>query len=301
MPDMVHLISIKPVLLGGVVSRFLDIKAVVFAIPGRGTVFSAQGMLAAVRRELVMLAYRLAYRPGKTRVIVQNAEDSEYFIAHRTFLRRDVRLIRGSGVDLRRFEPRPERQGIPVVVFASRMIREKGVEEFVAAAREVKQRGLEARFVLVGEPDPGTAGSYTSKELRELAEGGVVEWWGFRGDMETVFAESHIVCLPTFYGEGVPKVLIEAAAAGRAIVTTDTPGCRDIVQDGQNGLLIPPKDAHRLASAIGDLLADPVQRRQMGENGHQRARREFDVNTVVAQTMDVYAELAGQQPTSPAP
>jgi glycosyltransferase involved in cell wall biosynthesis len=295
-PDMVHLISIKPVLLGGVVSRVLGIKAVVFAIPGRGSVFSARGMLAAVRRGLVMLAYRLAYRPGMTRVIVQNAEDCEYFIARRIFRRQDVRLIRGSGVDLRRFAPRPERPGTSVVVFASRMIREKGVEEFVAAAREVKESGHPARFVLVGEPDPGSPGSYTVQELEAFAKSGLVEWWGFRRDMETVFAESHVVCLPTFYGEGVPKVLIEAAAAGRAIVTTDTPGCRDIVQDGHNGLLIPPRDGHRLASAIAELLADPARRRAMGENGHQRARREFDVNTVVNQTLDVYAELAGQPP-----
>jgi glycosyltransferase involved in cell wall biosynthesis len=154
--------------------------------------------------------------------------------------------------------------------------------------------------VLVGEPDVGNPGSYTSAELEALAQSGLVEWWGFRGDMETVFAECHVVCLPTYYGEGVPKVLIEAAAAGRAIVTTDTPGCRDIVQDGYNGLLVPPRDVQRLTSALRDLLADPVRRREMGENGHERARREFDVSTVVDQTMDVYAELAGLHPEPPA-
>jgi glycosyltransferase involved in cell wall biosynthesis len=291
-PDIIHLITLKPVLLGGIVSRFIGIKGVVMAIPGRGSVFSARGLIASLRRWLVLWSYRLAYRAGNTRVIVQNTEDRDYFVGNRIFKSADVRLIRGSGVDLRRFEFRPEPQGTPVIVLASRMLREKGVEDFVAAARELKRSGHVARFVLVGEPDPGNPGTHTREQLEAWARHGAVEWWGFRPDMENVFAECHLVCLPTFYGEGVPKVLIEAAAAGRAIVTTDIPGCRDIVQHDHNGLLVPPHDARQLASALGSLISDPVRRRAMGAQGHLRAKQEFDVRIVVEQTLQVYSELA---------
>lgn len=290
-PDIVHLITLKPALLGGVVSHFTGIKAVVLAIPGGGSVFSARGTLSALRRRLAVSAYRLAYHAGTTRVIVQNAEDREYFVGRGVFESEDVRLIRGSGVDLRRFEFRPEPPGTPVIVFASRMLKEKGVEDFVAAATELKRSGHAARFVLVGDPDPGNPGSHTREELAAWADSGIVEWWGFRPDMEKVFAECHLVCLPTFYGEGVPKVLIEAAAVGRAIVTTDIPGCRDIVQHGRNGLLVPPRDVQRLASALASLIADPVRRQAMGAEGHRRAKQEFDVRIVIDQTMQVYAEL----------
>jgi glycosyltransferase involved in cell wall biosynthesis len=289
-PDIVHLITLKPVLLGGIVSRFMGIKAIVLAIPGRGSVFSAQGALSKLRRWLVASSYRLAYGT-RTRVIVQNAEDGDYFVRQGIFKSQHVRLIRGSGVDLSRFEFRPEPAGKPVVVLASRMLKEKGVEDFVGAAMELKRSGQDARFVLVGEPDPGNPGSLTRAELAAWADSGAVEWWGFRPDMETVFAESHLVCLPTFYGEGVPKVLIEAAAVGRAIVTTDIPGCRDIVQDGVNGLLVPPRNAQRLASALGSLLSDPIRRREMGIQGARRAKKEFDVRIVVDETLRLYSEL----------
>lgn len=290
-PDIVHLVTIKPVLVGGIVARFFDVAGVILAIPGRGVVFSAQGARAAVRRLVATLAYRLAYRPAKTRVIVQNTEDREYFIAKRAFRREDVSLIRGSGVDLRRFGYREEPSGTPTIVLASRMLKDKGIAQFVAAAETLRKEGCQARFALVGGPDPGNPRSHSREELAEWSSHGQVEWWGFRNDMDRVFGECHIVCLPTFYGEGVPKVLIEAAASGRAIVTTDTPGCRDIVRHEHNGLLVPPGDSSALAAALRRLIENPEARRAMGKQGSRLAALEFTSEIVVEQTLAIYERL----------
>ena len=290
-PDLVHLVALKPMLLGGMVAKVVGVRRVILAVPGRGSVFSARGLLAALRRGVVTRLYRLAYRRGANRVIIQNAEDRDYFLARRVFAADDIRLIRGSGADISRFKPAPEVGGVPVVVFASRMLREKGAEDFVAAARLLKGRGVEGRFVLVGDPDPGNPHSHTRAELQAWADGGVVDWWGHRADIGAVFAGCHFVCLPTFYGEGVPKVLIEAAACGRPIVTTDQAGCRDIVRHEHNGLLVPARDVEALAAALERLLRDPALRQQMGARGRALVEAEFSLDIVVRQTLEIYREL----------
>lgn len=290
-PDLIHLVALKPVLLGGLAAKLCGFERVILAVPGRGSVFSARGPIAAIRRWLALLMYRLAYANRRNRVVIQNAEDREYFLRRRIFSESDVRLIRGSGVDPSTFTPAPEPEAPPVIVFASRMLREKGVEDFVNAARLLRARGVEARFVLVGEPDPGNPHSHTREELEAWAAQGVVEWWGFRGDMNAVFAQTHIVCMPTYYGEGVPKVLIEAAACGRPIVTTDMPGCRDIVRHGKNGLLAKPRDVVGIGRALERLLEDKQLREQMGRCGRQIVEREFSLQIVTDQTMALYDEL----------
>lgn len=290
-PTIVHLVTLKPLLLGGLAARLAGIRSVVFAVPGRGPVFSGSGFIARLRRGCVLLMYRWIYRPGLHRVIVQNVEDRDYFIRKRVFRHQDMRLIRGSGVDVTQFVPAPEPPGPPVVVLASRMLRQKGIVQFVAAARTLRAKGVSARFVLVGVPDSGNPDSHTAEELSEWQRCGAIEWWGFRRDMSAVFAASHLVCLPTYYGEGVPKVLIEAAACARAIVTTDTPGCRDIVQDGYNGLLVPPRDERALADAIESLLGDGERRREMGGNGRRRVEEQFGLEGVTSQTLAIYEEM----------
>jgi glycosyltransferase involved in cell wall biosynthesis len=290
-PGLVHLVALKPMLLGGMAAKLVGVQRVILAVPGRGSVFSARGLLAALRRSVVTRLYRLAYRRGANRVIIQNAEDRDYFLARRVFAADDIRLIRGSGADISRFKPAPEMGGVPVVVFASRMLKEKGAEDFVAAARLLKGRGVEGRFVLVGDPDPGNPHSHTRAELQAWADSGVVDWWGHRADIGAVFAGCHVVCLPTFYGEGVPKVLIEAAACGRAIVTTDQPGCRDIVRHDYNGLLVPARDVDALAAALERLLRDRALREQMGARGRALVEADFSLDIVVRQTLEIYREL----------
>lgn len=290
-PDLIHLVALKPVLLGGLAAKLCGFGRVILAVPGRGSVFSAKGSVAALRRWVALLMYRFAYASGRNRVIIQNAEDREYFVSRRIFSDSDVRLIRGSGVDPSAFIPVSEPEAPPLVVFASRMLREKGVEDFVNAAKVLRASGSDARFVLVGDPDPGNPHSHTREELDAWAAEGAVEWWGFRGDMNAVFAQAHIVCMPTYYGEGVPKVLIEAAACGRPIVTTDMPGCRDIVRHGENGLLAKPRDVVGVVHALERLLDDKQLREQMGRRGREIVEREFSLQIVTDQTMAIYDEL----------
>lgn len=289
--DIAHLVTLKPVLLGGMAARLLGLRRVVMAIPGRGSVFSAPGMLATLRRWCALAAYRLAYGRGRTRVIVQNVEDRNYFVERGVFRAADVVLIRGSGADVRVFSEQPEADGIPVVTLASRMLREKGIGDFVAAAAALRRQGAQARFVLVGDPDPGNPHSHTRAEIEQWVRGGDVEWWGFRADMHEVFRQSHIVCLPTYYGEGVPKVLIEAAASARPIVATDVPGCRDIVRDGYNGLLVPVRTPAALAAAIGRLLEGRELRVQMGKRGRLWVEEQFTTEIVAERTLGIYEEL----------
>jgi glycosyltransferase involved in cell wall biosynthesis len=291
-PTVIHLVTLKPLLLGGIIARMSRRRAVVLAVPGRGSVFSATGALAWVRRQAALSMYRLAYARTRNRIIVQNEEDRRFFVDRRIFAAADVRLIRGSGVDLSRFRPRPEHAGRMTVVLASRMLREKGVADFVEAAQMLRRRGSDARFALVGVPDHGNPHSHTAEELQRWHDEGRVEWWGHRADMNAVFAESSIVCLPTYYGEGVPKVLIEAAACGRPIVTTDTAGCRDIVRNGENGLLVKPRDVGELAAALDRLLSDASLRVSMGARGREWVEAEFDVALVVGRTLQIYEELA---------
>jgi len=288
---VVHLVTLKPVLVGGLAARLVGVRRVVLAIPGRGSVFSARGPLASLRRWCALLAYRRAYVPGSTKIIVQTVEDGEYFVLRGVFRREDVRLVRGSGVDLGHFRASPEPAGIPIVVLASRMLHEKGVSDFVAAATLLKKRGLRARFALVGEPDAGNPRSHTHEELESWAQAGAVEWWGFRADMDALLADCHVVCLPSYYGEGVPRVLMEAAAAARPIVTTDVPVCRDIVRNGWNGVLVPTRAPVVLADAIATLVSGPELRLVMGQRGRVLVQSQFTTQMVAGQTLAVYEEL----------
>lgn len=288
-PSLIHHVTIKPVLYGSVAARLAGTSAVVNAISGLGYVFSSDrggGPLRALAEGV----YRVALRRGRT--IFQNPEDRAQFVAAGMVRGEDTVLIRGSGADCARFAPRPIPPGPPVVALPSRMLWEKGVGTFVEAARLLRARGRSARFVLVGPTDENPT-AVPEAQLRAWQEEGVVEWWGSRDDMPGVMAAASVVALPTYYKEGVPKVLLEAAASGRPIVTTDIPGCREVVHDGVNGFLIPPKDVAALADAIDRLLASPELRARLGAVGRERALAEFSEEIVVEQTMRLYDEVLG--------
>ena len=194
------------------------------------------------------------------------------------------KLIRGAGVDLKLFSPQAETEGVPLVILAARMLWDKGVGEFVEAARILKRDGCECRMVLLGAPDPGNPASIERKTLCDWQMEGIVEWWGHREDMAEMFALSNIVVLPS-YREGLPKVLLEAASCGRAIVATDVPGCREIVHHNVNGLLVPPHDSKLLADAITTLIENSQLRLSMGNRGRAIVDAEFAEELVVRQTM----------------
>ncbi|MBW6464230.1 MAG: glycosyltransferase family 4 protein, partial [Firmicutes bacterium] len=274
-PDLVHLVTIKPVLYGGLAARLAGVPAVVAAVSGLGTVFVSRGGRAGLVRRVVSVLYRLALGHRNLAVIFQNPDDRAALMRIGAVEAHQTRLIRGSGVALEDCPLVPEPEGCPVVTMAARLLREKGVVEFVEAARLLAKRGIEVRFRLIGSPDPGNPTTITPEELATWRDEGLVELPGYRNDITAQYAQSHIVCLPSYYGEGLPKSLVEAAACGRAVVTTDMPGCRDAIEPGKSGVLVPARDAVALADAIQRLVEDGEQRRAMGRAGRELAEREF--------------------------
>jgi glycosyltransferase involved in cell wall biosynthesis len=242
-------------------------------------------------RRLLDRAYASSFSPQNVRIIVQNEADRLEVLRLCPAADARIHLVPGSGVDLAEFAPTAEPAGTPTVLLPARLLREKGIFEFAAAATEVRRGGLTARFVVAGRLDPANRGALSAQEMTQLAATSGVEWLGDCRNMPRCLSESHIVCLPTYYREGVPKVLLEACAAGRAIVTTDTPGCRDVVRAGENGLLVPPHDAGALAAAIRRLLEDPQLRSSMADAGRKRAEREFGIEGVVRSHLELYREL----------
>jgi glycosyltransferase involved in cell wall biosynthesis len=287
-PDIVHHVAVKPVLYGSIAARFVGACRVVNALAGLGWLFTSDSRLALFLKFYVRQALGLLL--SRDVAIVQNPDDKD--MLQRVGVRAErIRVIRGSGVDTGLFKTSAEPEGgVPVVVLPARMLRDKGVEEFVAAARQLRDQGSDARFVLVGDPDPENPASIPVPRLQQWQQEGVVEWWGWRQDMPAVFANAHLVCLPS-YREGLPKALIEAAAAGRAIVTTDVPGCREVVVPGETGILVPPRDVKALASALQYLLANRELRQRMGWNARKLAEEQFDTRNVVQQTLALYESL----------
>ena len=290
-PDVVHFVTIKPVLLGGLVARLAGVPAVVAAVSGLGFVFIAKGAKALVRRWLVGGLYRVALGHRNLIVIFQNPDDRDILAKLAQLPDSKVAMIRGSGVDLAQYDHTPLPSGVPVVLLAARLLADKGVREFVQAARLLTQQGVPARFCLVGGVDLNNPTSLTAVELAQWVNEGVVELWGHRLDMPQVLRSSYMVVLPSYYGEGLPKVLIEAASCGRAVVTTDHPGCRDAIDPGVTGVLVPVRNAPALAEAINELLNEPERCRAIGNAGRALAERAFDVRQVVAAHLRIYQEL----------
>ena len=290
-PDLVHLVTIKPVLYGGFTARLARVPAVVAAISGLGTVFVRTSGTAQRVRKAVEALYRLSLGHRNIRVIFQNPDDRATLVALGAVRKAQTVLIRGSGVDLSICPLFPEPPGAPVVSFAARLLNDKGVREFVEAARILLNRGLGARFWLIGAADPDNPSSVSDWELTAWRDEAVIEVLGHRTDIPLLFSQSHIVVLPSYYGEGLPKVLIEAAASGRAVVTTDHPGCRDAIEPNRTGLLVPVRDPVALADAIQTLIENPALRQSMGAAGRALAEQEFAIEQVVAAHLAVYREL----------
>ncbi len=292
-PDLVHHVAMKPVIYGSLAARLSGVPRVVNALAGLGYVFTSDQLTASLLRPVIGSAFKRLLNSRSTCLILQNNDDRAMFIRRRFINDARIRLIRGSGVDTAVFSPTPEPPGIPVVMLSSRMLWDKGIKEFVEAARQLKARGAEARFVLVGDTDTHNPTAISNEQLIAWHTEGVIEWWGLRDDMPAVLAQANIVCLPS-YREGLPKVLLEAASCGRPIVTTDTPGCREVVRNGENGLLIPVRSTLELADAIQNLIANPELRQKMGLRGREIVMSEFAVEKVVSETMAVYEELLKQ-------
>ncbi|NJN66453.1 MAG: glycosyltransferase family 4 protein [Chloroflexaceae bacterium] len=291
-PDLVHLVEMKPILYGTLPARLARVPARVHAITGLGYVFIGNGWKRTLLRTGVEWGFRFAFWGKHVRAIFHNPDDREVFTTRHLLRESQAVWVMGSGVDTEVFAPASELPGEPVVLLASRMLWDKGIGELVEAARLLKKRGVPGKFVLAGVPDPDNPASIPETHLRSWNEEGVVEWIGFHNDMPSLLAQSHIVCLPS-YREGASRALIEAASCGRPIVTTDVPGCRDLVRDGWNGLLVPVKDAVALADVLQTLLTNGEMRREMGQHGRELALARFDKAIIIRDTFAVYQSLLG--------
>jgi glycosyltransferase involved in cell wall biosynthesis len=286
-PLIVHHVTLKPTLYGGFAARLTGVPIVVNAMTGLGFVFTSSTLKARMIRMIAQWPLRIACRRRNVSMIFQNPEDMQKFADLGISYRDSSLLIRGSGVDTRLFAPGPGRAtSQPVVMLVSRMLWDKGIAEFVAAARALKAEGSSARFVMVGGTDPNPS-SVPEAQLRRWSDEGVVEWWGKRDGMPDIWRQADVACLPS-YAEGLPKSLLEAAATGLPLVATDIPGCREVVREGITGMLVPKGEAVGLAAALRRLIGSSELRRTFGANARAIAEREFTVGGVIEQTLALY-------------
>ncbi|HMD87892.1 MAG TPA: glycosyltransferase family 4 protein [Anaerolineaceae bacterium] len=289
-PDLVHNFTIKCVLYASIAARLTRKIRVTNSITGLGYIFINSDLKARLLHPMVLGFYKIALQ--NTQVIFQNLDDQRLFVKQNMVSEEQTTLVRGSGVDINKFYFSPEPAGTPRVVLAARMLWDKGIAEFVAAARILKNKNIISRFMLAGDCDPANPAAVPVEQLQAWQEEGVVEWCGWQDDMAQFYGHSHIVCLPS-YREGLPRSLIEASACGRPIVASDVPGCRQVVSEGENGLLVPVRDAEALANAVQRLIADAPLREKMGRRGREIVEAEYSTERIVSETMEVYKKLAG--------
>jgi glycosyltransferase involved in cell wall biosynthesis len=301
-PDIVHHIALKPAMYGGLACIAWGRIPSIQTIAGLGYLFTNPRRGLQWLRWMTIALLWFVHRATRTKTIFQNPDDREFFMKLGIVDSKNAVLIKSSGVNVKSFLPLPEPTGVPVILLASRMLWDKGVREFVEAAQELRRQGVRARFALAGRVDGESEGGVSEEQLLAWDRERIVEWWGYTQDVRLFIARSNVICLPSYYREGVPKILLEAAACGRAIITTDAPGCRETVRNGDNGLLVPPKDVASLVRAIRVLVEDPVLRANMAKKSREIVVQVFSEDLVIRRTLSVYRELLnGTWPSADSP
>lgn len=295
-PDLCHFITLRSMLHASLLAIFGPRNRSVVSVTGLGYLFTSTKPHVSVARNIIGLLLALGCRLGRYRFVFQNPDDLELFCSKGWVPKRETSVVLGSGIDPQEFAAGPLPPGAPVVMFAGRFLSHKGVEVFIEAVRRLKRDQQIARFVLVGAIDPKNPASVTQEQIESWRDEGFVELWGHSSDMAATLRQASVVTLPSYYREGVPKTLIEAASCGRAIVTTDAPGCREIVQHGVNGLLVRPKDPDDLASALSTLLDQPDLLAEMGKEGRKRVLSAFSNEIIVNQLLCEYARVCRNEP-----
>ncbi|HBR69258.1 MAG TPA: glycosyltransferase family 1 protein [Rhodospirillaceae bacterium] len=287
-PDILHTVTLKYAFICGLASLFLPHKKI-FTLAGLGYLFHGAGPKAALLQMLAAPLLRFILNANNTFLIFQNPDDMALMQAKKFADKDRSFLVRGSGVDLEKFKYIPEaKNDTPVVLMPTRLVHEKGIDIFIAAAHLLNDQGINAAFFIAGGETAHNPRAISAQQMQEMVEGSPVEWLGRVADMPALLVGANLIVYPSHYGEGIPRVLLEACAAGRAIVTTDHTGCREAVRDGDNGILVPVKDPQKTAEVIALLLHDDKKRLSMGRNARARAEAEFDVALIVKKTLEVY-------------
>jgi len=289
-PDLLHHVSLKPVLYGSIAARLAHVPVVINAMTGLGYVFTSKQFFARLTILIISPVLKILLGFKNTYSIYQNMDDQKLLAGVNELTNKKSIIIRGSGVESNLFVPVENNTYPPIVILASRMLVDKGVHEFVKAARILKEEHIDAQFILVGRIDNENHSAITESELQQWQHEGIIEWWGHRDNIVDILQKSSIACLPS-YREGMPKFLLEAASVGLPIVTTDVPGCREVVINNENGYLVPARNPKALADAIKKLLKDETLRKRMGERGRALVEREFDIEKIVEQTISLYQRI----------
>jgi glycosyltransferase involved in cell wall biosynthesis len=295
-PDLLHNFTLKCAVYGALAARMAHIPATVNAVAGLGYVFTSQSAKARVLRPLLKGMLKATLSSSHSLLILQNPDDAESFTGAKLIASRKIRLIRSSGVNTERFHPRQTRStnhdGRLRVLMASRLLWEKGVQEFIDASSLLRDAGRDIEFIVAGAPDNGNPHSVSEDEMQRWSNAGLIRWLGHVDDMPSLLNSVDVMALPSYYREGVPKCLIEGASCGLAIITTDRPGCREVVaEDGTDGLRVQARNASDLAEKIAQLDDDRALLSKLGANARRRALAHFDERRVIQQTLDVYDEL----------
>lgn len=294
-PDIIHTASPKANLYGSLAARLLRIPHLVISISGMGYLYTGERTIfKKVLRTIFQLLLSFGFRHSSKRIIVQNTDDFATLIQSRLAQKDELVLIPGSGVDFNSYPPPDLQQKSNQIILPARLLKDKGVEEFVQAARLLKPRYPDWRFILAGAGDYANPSAISAEQLSTWVKEGIIEAWGHVSRMSQVFANASIVCLPS-YREGMPKALQEAAAAGCPIITTDTIGCREAIEPGESGILVPIKNSNALAEAIASLINSPPLRKAYGESGRRLAETRFSLSSIVAQNLSVYRSLLSKK------
>lgn len=286
-PDIIHNVALKTMLISSFAAFSLKKTVVINALTGLGYVFSSEQTQAKLIRFFIKPVLTLITKRNNFWTIFQNPDDMGLFVEQGLVVPERSVLIRGSGVDVDEFLQTEDTNKTPVVMLASRMLWDKGVGEFVAAAKRARENNIEARFILVGDTDADNPMSIPAAQLESWASEGCIEWSGHKTNMPETLSSASIVCLPS-YREGLPKVLLEAAAIGRPLISTDVPGCREIVRNGENGILVKLKDVDSLYEAIRTLILNEELRFEMGNKSRVLVEKELSTDIINRQTLELY-------------
>jgi glycosyltransferase involved in cell wall biosynthesis len=291
-PDILQCVSIKPVLYGATAGTIVGLSKIVCLINGLGYAFEGKDFKGRIIKKLAISLYKNALALPGLRVIFQNPDDQNYFISNKLVDEKKTVLIRGSGVDMKKFRPSlPPKNPKPVILFVGRLLWSKGIRELIEAAYILRKENLDFVLKIVGSPDDRNPNAVSSNFMKEFQIDGTIEWLGRQTDMPKFYYEADILCLPTQYKEGLPLTLLEAGSIGRALVATDVPGCREIVKDGVNGFLVRPKDVNHLVQALRSLIIDSNLREQFGLNSSKIVKDEFSSEIIQSQLLEVYRSL----------
>ncbi|MBY8096159.1 glycosyltransferase family 4 protein [Vibrio fluvialis] len=291
-PDLIHSITIKPNIYAGLLNRLFLHKPIIYSITGLGAVFSSSAYKFIILKRLITVLYKMISTP-QSHFVFENSEDSELFKSLGILKYSNGTVIKGAGIDLNRFKPSsPPNNGS--ILFAARLLQDKGLGCLVEAQKLLKQQGCHFSLNVAGIIDNDVSSAIPLSQIEAWAKNGDINWLGNVKDMPNLISQNEVICLPTTYGEGVPRILIEAASCQRPIIATDVAGCREIVSHGVNGYLVAPKDAVMLAHFLRNLLEDKNKLITFGANGRKKVEQEFSQEIVFEKTLQIYQSLLGE-------